>query len=173
MSGKAALTRENLEGAQEALHTDPPDPPAHLSKDERKVWDETINLLRPSGVLHQIDVAILAAYCCSYARWKLAESQIIKEAKKPYTMKGLVSEGAAGQLVVHPLINVSRRERADMIMFANQLGMTPSARMRIETQPTGAETNPFGKLKKKKKNGELVKKSRGLRKVRKPRKKQR
>jgi P27 family predicted phage terminase small subunit len=169
---RAPLTKERMqEVARIYLHTDPPDPPAHLTKEELKVWNETIDLLKPAGILQRIDAAVLAAYCCSYARWNLAESEIKEEAKKGYTLSGLVSEGANNQLVVHPLINISRRERADMILFANQLGMTPSARMRIDTQPPKETENPFAALKKKKQNGEMDAKSNQLRGVRKPHKK--
>lgn len=166
------LTKERAQEVERILTTDPPDPPVHLTEAERKIWDDTISLLKPAGVLQRIDAAVLAAYCVSFVRWQTAEVEIKKMlAAHDAQYQGLVSEGANGQIVVNPMVNVSRRERADMIGFAAQMGMTPSARMRISVQPSKDEENPFAMLKQKKKNGDMGAKSSQLRGVRKPQKK--
>lgn len=160
MTGKLPLTKENG-SVEDVLPTDPPEAPEHLSKKELKVWNKTIKLLAPSCVLSTIDGGVLAAYCCSYVRWMEAESEI----------ESLTSFGANGQIVVNPLVNISRRAQADMVAYANQMGMTPSARMRVDLKSPEETKNPFAKLKQKKKNGAVVKKSSRVRKVRKPQKK--
>ena len=169
LSGKLPLTKENIQPLNQNVGFSFPEMPIHLSEREKEVWDNTIELLKPAKLLEKIDVAILAAYCSSYVRWMLCEEEINKLLKVT-TRYALISEGAAGGDIVNPMVNISRRERADTIAFAAQLGMTPASRIRaqlVEKQPE----NPFANLKKRKNNGELDTDSNKLRGISKSQKK--
>lgn len=47
-----------------------------------------------------------------------------------------------GNLIQHPLVGISRRATADMLRFAEQFGMTPSARSRIDTEKAALDEDP-------------------------------
>ena len=141
MSGKMPLTKE---GAGTVTDFTPPKVPTDFTVEEKKIWKETVDLLEPLKVIEQIDKAVLAAYCASYAKWRRAERDL-KKAKK------LVSYGAGGGLVIHPLLLISQKERKAMVDYAMQLGMTPAARMRVTVVREKPKQNPFQKLKASKK----------------------
>lgn len=162
MSGQLALTKENL-GTEQTQNFEPPDVPAHLSAEEKEVWNKTVMLLRPLKVLECIDGAVLAAYCCSYVRWKTAEQEIQKQSQHS-ALNGLLAEGANGGLITNPLVNISRRSQSDMITYAAQLGMTPAARLRIQVDKPAPTKNPFECLKNGKKS-KLVSKSDPVRQI--------
>lgn len=131
------------------INREPPIAPEHFSKEEKNIWIETVIMLRPLNLLEKIDRGVLAAYCCSYMRWVNAEKQIQK-----------VREGINGGLrslvdgrSPHALITVSRNAQQDMVGFAFQLGMTPAARIKIQSPKKFDSPNPFNKLKER--NGKL------------------
>lgn len=144
MSGQLPLTKANLQ--EGIVDFSPPDPPEDLTKEEKEIWDRTIELLRPLRLLEKIDAAVLGAYCCSYRRWRQAESELKK--MQYGKIPEILSIGANGQLVTHPLLTISQKERAAMVDFARELGMTPAARMRVTVVKSKPKENPFNKLKK-------------------------
>lgn len=142
-----------------------PDVPAGLSKPERKIWDITVDILIPTRILGRQDSAVLEAYCRSYVRWHDAE-YLISQAYKRSKKSAFVSFGANGTDVVNPMINISRRAQADTIVYAQQLGMTPAARMRLDVEASTAglkKATVFEKLKKIK-DERVGKKSQAVRK---------
>ena len=147
LSGNLPVTQENIEDQVFDLRT--PDMPRHLSKEQRKVWKSTIDLLGSSNILEVVDGAVLAAFCCSYARWVTAEKEIQALAKEN-NITGLVMKSNKGY-VVNPLIIISRRAQRDTVDYAAQLGMTPAARLRLDSDissVTKRKVNAFTKLKK-------------------------
>lgn len=160
MSGQLSLTKQN--GANDiATFLEPPDAPKHLTKEEKEIWNYTVELLRPMKVLEKIDWGVLSAYCCSYVRWRQAETEIQKMSKSS-NLRGLVSPGANGNIVVNPLVNISKHERNALVQYAVQLGMTPAARMRVNIVEKPAKENPFINLRNKK-NGNVDTNSKKLR----------
>lgn len=147
MSGNLPLKKEFDDFQIENLNI--PKVPDHLSKEERRIWRQTIDILRPYGVIEDIDGAILAAFCCSYVRWSTSEKEI-QRLSANNAVSGLLIKNARGA-AINPLVIVSRRAQADAIAYAAQLGMTPSARLRLDTgeaDKTVKKINMFEKLKK-------------------------
>lgn len=149
MSGKLPVTKENVAGGGEAnvVVFEPPEPPEHFTDDQLKIWHKTVELVKHLNILEKIDVAVLAAYCTSYCLWRDAQDRLmaIKEHEKYY----MITEGATGGLVAHPLITISRQAQADMVAYAKEMGMTPSVRMRMTMPEPPPAANPFANLKKK------------------------
>lgn len=145
LSGNLSLQKKLMEDGQ-TQQFNPPPVPKNLSAEEKNIWDQTVELLKPLKHLENIDGAILAAYCCSYVRWAAAEKEIQKSSKKS-AIFGLLATGANGGAVINPLVNISRRAQADMVTYAAQLGMTPAARLRIQMVKDEPKENPFQKLK--------------------------
>ena len=90
-----------------------PSPPPHLSDDAKVEWGRVSEELYKIGLLSGIDRASLAAYCQAYGRWATAERAIAEMGKR------------------------------DLVRYAAEFGMTPSARSRIIAAPPGdQETDP-------------------------------
>ncbi len=144
LSGTVPLTGDALETFNEPF--DPPKIPEHFTKDEQKIWNETIKLLELKKMVENIDHGVLAAYCCSYVKWQNAELAI--QLQKANTFQGLVTVDKKGMVKgVNPLFIVSRKAMEDMVNYAGQLGMTPAARIRIKVISKDDKKNPFLEIK--------------------------
>lgn len=99
-------------------------PPAHLGAGAKREWQRLRRKLAPAGLLTPLDANVLAMYCMAWARWVEAEEQI--------TRIGPVVKTKAGNLVQNPYLAVANRAMDQMLLYARELGMTPSARSRIQ-----------------------------------------
>jgi len=121
-----------------------PDMPKGLSSLAKREWKRVVPLLLAINVLTVVDGPVLMAYCESWAMWVTA----LKEIKRG----GLTYE-SGGQLVDGKLVGAIRRlnpavaERDKALKslrgFMNDLGLSPSARTRIKTDPAPKRGDPF------------------------------
>ena len=111
-----------------------PSPPPELSADARTEWDRVAGELHRIGVLSGIDRAALAAYCQAYGRWVVAERAIAKMAERDSLTEGLMIKTTNGNAVQNPLVGTANKAMADVVRYAAEFGMTPSARSRISGQ---------------------------------------
>lgn len=173
-----------------------PAPPASLNEDGAAEWSRIAHQLHELGLLTDLDLSPLTAYCASFARFLRAEQQLHKDRREveeairelearpddftevalvrlqlaandddrdPEDKAGLLDESKSrqrlvslaqrgselvvwtgnGNLIQNPLVGVSRRAAADMLRFAAEFGMTPSARSRIDTEKAALDaTDP-------------------------------
>lgn len=114
-----------------------PTPPEHLLDEAKAEWDRITAQLEPLGLVTEIDMAVLAAYCQAFARWCRAESQL----------KAL---GDAALIEVTPnkfkqqsaLLLIANRAEERMLKLATEFGMTPAARARVS--PSNPQGDLFG-----------------------------
>jgi P27 family predicted phage terminase small subunit len=99
-------------------------PPAHLGDAAKHEWQRLRKKLAPAGLLTPLDANVLAMYCIAYARWLEAEEQL--------TRIGPVVKTKNGNLIQNPYLAVANRAMEQMLLYARELGMTPSARSRIQ-----------------------------------------
>jgi P27 family predicted phage terminase small subunit len=144
LSGQIPLKRDVFHSLVSDIKT--PSYPKHFNKDEKKVWKTTLDLLKGARILEEKDEAILAAYCYSVVKWRKAEQEI-RRLEKISSLDMFLSEGATGTKIANPLLTISRRFAADMVTYAAQLGMTPSARLRVQIADAPKKSNPFRNLK--------------------------
>lgn len=164
-----------------------PKPPRGLNADGAAEWKRIAHQLQELGLLTELDLSSLTAYCASYARFLHAEQELhyerglvqdairairsrpddfsevamlrLQMASKDddrdpeeaarlrdecksrqvtiaHANRGseLLSHTGNGNLIQNPLVGISRRAAADMLRFAAEFGMTPSARSRIDTE---------------------------------------
>jgi P27 family predicted phage terminase small subunit len=57
--------------------------------------------------------------------------------------RGLLVKTKAGNYIQNPVVGAANRAMELMLRAAAELGMTPSARSRIQSDPAQADTNPF------------------------------
>ncbi|MCA3380174.1 MAG: phage terminase small subunit P27 family [Roseomonas sp.] len=120
-----------------------PSPPPHLSDEAKVEWGRVSEELYKIGLLSGVDRAALAAYCQAYARWVQAERAIAEMGKRDMLTGGLMIKTTNGNAVQNPLVGTANKAASDMVRYAAEFGMTPSARSRIEAHPPADEdTDP-------------------------------
>lgn len=125
-----------------------PSAPAHLSEDARIEWDRIVSVLIGLKLMSPMDRAPLAAYCEAYGRWVQAERALRKMAEKDALTRGLVIKTTGGNLIQNPLVGTANKAMADMVRYAAEFGMTPSARARLQNPDAGGDENPFEAFRK-------------------------
>ena len=121
---------------------DLPVPPPHLDAYALEEWDRVANGLVVMGIIAGIDQAALAAYCMAYSRWRHAEDEIAKLREKG-EINALVLKTVSGNWIQQPLIGISNKAAGDMVRYASEFGMTPSARARLAIDPGKGKQGKF------------------------------
>lgn len=121
------------------LHAPPPFLPQEGQDEWKRVATELYNL----GLLTVVDRTALAAYCHSYAIWKQATDAINQMAARDQLTRGLMIKTTNGNAIQNPLIGTANKAASDMVRYAAEFGMTPSARARISAQPPGGAGSKF------------------------------
>ena len=124
---------------------DIPTAPGFLSDEAQEEWARVCVQLYSQGVLSQVDRAALAAYCQAYGRWQQAEEALAKMAERDRVTKGMMIKTTNGNAVQNPLVGTANKAMADMMRYAAEFGMTPSARSRISASLPD-EGDPFAFL---------------------------
>lgn len=115
-----------------------PECPDDVSDQVREVWDYTVAELDAMGLAFAADRDSLRAYCEAVISHRKA-CQVL--AKSPVLVKGM-----HGNMVRNPALQVQRDGANIIRAFAQEFGLTPSARTRItdnESQAADGEDNPF------------------------------
>lgn len=113
------------------------DPPEDISPEVARVWRERIGELEAMNLAFPSDVDSWRAFC---------EAVVIHEkASKVLANSPILVKGLHGGLVRNPALQVQRDAALALLRFAQQFGLTPSARATVEAQrKAGAEeSNPF------------------------------
>lgn len=108
--------------------------PPELNSDALVEWSRVSGDLHGSGLLAGVDRAALAAYCQAYGRWMQAERAITRMAEKDQLTGGLMIKTTNGNAVQNPLVGTANKAMSDMVRYAAEFGMTPSARSRINAE---------------------------------------
>lgn len=108
-----------------------PQPPTFLSDDAKVEWGRVCAALYRAGLMTELDRAALAAYCQAYGVWAQAERAIAK-LQANGELNGLLMKTTNGNVIQHALIGVANKARADVVRYAAEFGMTPSARSRVD-----------------------------------------
>jgi P27 family predicted phage terminase small subunit len=117
---------------------DMPEPPAHLDNYAREAWERYAPGLLAMRVLSRVDETIFASFCVSYSRWRHAEEELNKLAESMGTpIVKLVTKTTGGNYIQNVLVGISNRAMKNMQSFANELGMTPSARAHLDLHGVG------------------------------------
>lgn len=139
--------KRRLNASEPAPDRTLPTPPAELCADARLEWDRVAGELHGIGVLSRIDRASLAAYCQAYGRWIVAERAIAKMAERDQLTQGLMIKTTNGNAVQNPLLGTANKAMGDMVRYAAEFGMTPSARSRVQGErPIPEKPAGFGQF---------------------------
>jgi len=120
-------------------------PPSFLLPLAKKEWKRIVPTLNDLGLLSDLDVSGLAAYCNAYATWVDALGQI--------KAKGAIIPAPNGYPMPSPYIKISRDAQGEMMSWLKEFGMTPSARSRVTVDPGEEEEDPLDNLIKMRSHG--------------------
>lgn len=130
-------TGRTLDRSKEPIPTDVElgDPPYAMAEDVRRIWDQTVTDLDDLGLAAACDRHQVAGYCEAAALFERASIELADA--------DLVVKGAESQ-VANKLIGIREHAQMQMLRFAQEFGLTPAARVRVETNKgRDAGPNPF------------------------------
>lgn len=116
----------------------PPQCPDDVAPDVHEIWTYTVRELDAMGLAFAADRDALRAYCEAVVTHRKACAVL---AKSPVLIKGVY-----GTMVRNPAIAIQRDSAGVIRAFAQEFGLTPSARSRIEHRDASgdaADDNPF------------------------------
>ena len=108
-----------------------PMPPPHLCDEAKVEWGRVASMLYALRLLSDADIAALSAYCQAWATFKRATSALERMAAQDPVTQGLLVKTTNGNAIQNPLLGIANKAASDMVRFAAEFGMTPSARARI------------------------------------------
>lgn len=98
--------------------------PMNASPEVHAIWQYTVEQLRHMNIVTLADRDALYAYCEAVA--------LHREASLMLAQEGMVIEGLHGGWVKHPAHQIQRDAASVMRAFAQEFGLTPSARSTIK-----------------------------------------
>ena len=107
--------------------------PEWLSDGAREKWEELALRLHNLGLLTEIDLDVFSAYCVSWSNWRSAEDSV-----KEF---GPTTTAQSGYTQVSAHVTRAKNHLAEIIKLGALLGLSPSARTRVEV-PAGAGLKP-------------------------------
>ena len=144
--GKRALPKK---GAEIPVVVEEISPPAFLSDDAKVEWGRMMQALVALKLVSSLDRAAFAAYCQAYGRWAQAERALATMRERDPNAAGLLVKTTGDNIIQNPLVGIANKAMADMVRYAAEFGMTPSARVRLNgSGGGGAQENPFNAFKR-------------------------
>lgn len=110
-----------------------PPKPATLGAQASAVWDEVVPLMEQAGTLDKADGAALEVFCTALAISRQAADMLPRG-----NGTGLVIQQPSGRYAADPHFNVWKDAATVVRQFAEQFGLTPSARARLGVLGAGA-----------------------------------
>lgn len=99
-------------------------PPSWLDELATEEWKRVEKLLREEEKDFTLkDLKALEAYCTNYSKWKRAEEVLIKD--------GLVFKCESGYMQQRAEVSIANKAQQEMRAWARELGLTPSARVKM------------------------------------------
>jgi len=114
----------------------PPEAPENIAPEVRVIWDYTVGELEQMGIASSADRDSLICYCEAVVAHRKASALLAKS--------DVLILGIHGKPVRNPALAVQRDAAGVIRAFAQEFGLTPSGRTRIEVRSNDGEgDNPF------------------------------
>lgn len=114
-------------------------PPDWLDDEAKAEWLRVAPMLARNGLLTEMDVDALTAYCSAWVRWKKANAEIRRF--------GMIVKSPNGYPIQSPYLPIANKALLQMRSLMADFGMTPSARTRVQggdARPTADD--PFAEF---------------------------
>lgn len=116
------------------------EPPAVVDADELAgaEWGRVVPLLKQTGSLQALDLAVLVGYCLAYSEFVRAQAVLNRE--------GMTFE-ANGMIRQRPEVGIADKAARRVRMLAVELGLSPAARLRLKVPaPQTVEEDEFDRF---------------------------
>jgi len=120
---RGTFKKYRRQGEPEFDKTDATTAPEWLNDLATEEWVRIAPVLAAKSVLTEVDMSSMAGYCQNYAKAIMAEEMIEKD--------GMTVTGGSGGLKPHPAIAIANSAWDRCLKFAQDLGITPSSRSRL------------------------------------------
>jgi P27 family predicted phage terminase small subunit len=115
------------------------EPPDWLDELAQKEWRRVAPMLVRNGLLTEMDLDALTAYCQAWVTWKTASEQIKKF--------GMVIKAANGFPMTSPYLPIANKALMQIKAFLTEFGMTPSSRTKVQrSAPVRKALTPLEQL---------------------------
>lgn len=114
-----------------------PPPPEHLHEMGREEWARVAPLMIEVGMLTELDLVPLVAYCEAFATYRVASEKLAALALNDPSSAGLIVQAPSGAVYLNPLQAVKSKAMRDMVSYAAELGLTPAGRASIVVSERG------------------------------------
>lgn len=112
------------------------EPPADMSDDVRSIFEYVVAELEHMGIASPADRDSIVCYCEAVDKHRKASAVLARSA--------ILIKGLHGNMVRNPALIVQRDAAQVIRQFAQEFGLTPSARARIDNERRDDESdNPF------------------------------
>lgn len=112
--------------------------PSWLGRPGKRLWEQIVTQVRPSGLNLDLDQSLLVLLCRSYEDWESAARQVKKQ--------GPVVTMPSGAQRPSPHIKIAHDSLNQYLRCAEALGLTPAARTRLLTNTPGNESKTIEQL---------------------------
>ena len=113
-------------------------PPTFLNKYGKAQWKRVLEQLVSAGMLAEIDLGTLEAYCSCYGDWREAQSEIKKNG---LTMEYTNKQGHTN-IIKRPEVDIVQKNLVLMKQYGEQLGLSVKARQKLGIK--GKTSKPDG-----------------------------
>lgn len=129
--------------------------PTWLHKNAKKEWKRIAPQLERLGLLTQVDMAALAAYCESWAQYREAIEFIHKKGSAypiwEREVDGSIKYDDRGQPILRymqqwPQVSIANKALQNIKAFGTEFGLTPSSRGRLEVPGASEGDDPMEAL---------------------------
>lgn len=134
---------EGVPGHHRPLSQKEPEPagparrPDFVTGEAAKEWDRAVGAM-PPGLYTAADVPALTVYCLAWVMYRNALALVARE--------GMTAKGSMGQTVTNPNVAVVRAQAELILKAGDRLGMSPSARARLEVEDQAPAVSKFAGL---------------------------
>jgi P27 family predicted phage terminase small subunit len=122
-----------------------PKPPHWLTKGAQQHWNEIVPVMYEVGIVTVLDGPAVGAYCQALDKLGEAEAVLAEMASRDEATKGLMVRTINGAAIQNPVLGAVNKLRNDVVKFAGELGLTPSARSRVTAAPVDGKEDPAAK----------------------------
>lgn len=130
--------KDRINAREPVTRSLPPAAPDDLADDVRAIWDYTLAGIVHMKIAADVDRDALVCYCEAVVAHRKASAIIAKTS--------ILIKGLHGGMVRNPALQIQRDAAMTIRGFAQEFGLTPSARTRIQTDAAARpseQVNPF------------------------------
>ena len=135
-------SKKNLNTNEPKPKPIPPDCPAWIKPEGKKLWKQLMPELERLGLMTIVDGGAFAAACQSWAEY-VGYLRVLKKNGETYEY---TNKFGATNIMPRPEVAMKDRALANYRAFCAEFGLTPASRVRLGTKPVAEDEDPMEAL---------------------------